>query len=93
MAFAADLGANRAGQLGQERGIGIVHDGVHRVQPQTIEVVFPQPVKGVLDEELADRAGMRAIEVDRLSPGRMMAIGEKALGIGVQVVSSGPKWL
>src|SRR5207302_672085 len=47
----------------------IVHDGVHRIQTQSIEMKLPNPVERVVNEEFAYKLAARAIEVDPGSPG------------------------
>src|SRR5579864_2418852 len=46
----------------------VVDDRVDGVQPQSIEVVLGQPVKGILNEEGANRLRHLAVEVDRWPP-------------------------
>src|SRR4051794_1613704 len=46
----------------------VVVDGLGGVEPQAVDVELVHPVPGVGDEELADRARLRAVEVERLAP-------------------------
>jgi len=86
-----DSGPHALGELGQKRPRRIVGDLVDRVQPQTVETVFVQPIAGILHEELADVRVANTVEVDPRSPRRLVPIGEKRLGVGAQVVPLGPE--
>ena len=46
------------------------------VEAQAVEVELVDPVAGVRDEELAHRPGVRAVEVERLAPLVLVAVGE-----------------
>ena len=61
--------------LGEDvrRGSGVVVDVLRGVEPQAVEVELVDPVGGVGDEELADRPGVGAVEVDRLAPVGLVA--------------------
>ena len=68
--------AHPLGQLLQQMLRAVVEDGMHRVQPQAVEVELLDPVEGVVDDEFAHRAAVRPVEVDRRAPWRLVAIGE-----------------
>src|SRR5437016_14197302 len=44
------------------------------------------PITGIGNEELADRAGVRPVEIDRLAPLVFVALGEIAVGKPLQVI-------
>ena len=69
---------------------GIV-DGVHRIQPESIEVKFLEPVERVVNEEVAHRARVRTIEVDAGAPRRVMAVREELRCVEVQIIAFGPE--
>ena len=48
---------------------------------------FLQPVKDVVDEEVAHRAIIFAVKVDRRAPRRVMVRVEEVRGVGVQIVA------
>src|ERR1039458_3809685 len=64
-------------QFGEDVGFGIVNNGVYRVQTQPVEMIFGQPVLGILNEEIPDRAAFRAVEIDGVAPGSMVPRGEE----------------
>jgi hypothetical protein len=64
-------------------GAGIA-DLIDGVEAQTVEAILPQPVQGVLDDEIADRP--RGV-VDGAPPGGVDVGVEEARRIGVEVVS------
>ena len=53
-----------------------VEDRMHGVQAQAVEVVIAQPHLRVLDAKIAHRCRVSPVEVDRVAPGRAVAIGE-----------------
>ena len=69
----------------------VVLDGVHRVQSQTVEVIFFDPVKRVVDEVLAHRAGGFAVGVDRGAPRRLVPLGEDLRRDGVLIGAVRPE--
>ena len=60
---------------------------MHRVQSQSIEMIFSKPIEGVLNKEVAHRSALRAIEVDAVSPGSSVAVGEKLGSVSVKIIS------
>ena len=74
-ALAARLAHAPRDRRHQMFGRGVV-DLLGRVQAQAVEVEFVDPVGGVLDEQLARRAGVVAVEVQRRAPLVRVAIGE-----------------
>src|SRR5690606_9916104 len=83
-----DPGAHGGRELGQDVGIGIVEDRVDGVEAEPVDVELLEPVERVLDEEVADRAALRAVEVDPVAPGRAVAPGEE-LRVGAEIVPLG----
>src|SRR5712675_1675260 len=77
LAARLDCTANFFGEFGQKMGGGIVNDCVNRVQPESVEMIFRQPVEGVVDKKVADGSTLRAVEVDGVAPRRSMPIGKK----------------
>ena len=61
-----------------------------RIEPQRIDVEFPEPVEGVADEEAADLVAIRAVKVDGLAPRRAVAVGEVRAEVP-QTISFGPE--
>ncbi len=68
---------------------GIVVDVLRGVQPEPVQVKLVDPVAGVRDEELADRPGALAVEVDRRAPVRPVTGGEVSGSVLAQVVAVG----
>jgi hypothetical protein len=85
--------ADPGGQLGEDVAAALVVDGVGGVQAHPVEVVLVQPVEGVLDEEVAYRGALVAVEVHRLAPGGAVpprpvvrAEGAGVVAVGAEVV-------
>jgi hypothetical protein len=79
-------------ELLEEVHRGRVDDGVDGVEPQTIDVVVPQPVQRVVDDEPADLVALATVDVERLAPRRPVAVGEvgaelaEVVPLGAEVV-------
>ena len=56
------------GQFREDVGRGVVNDRVNRVQSKSVEVIFGQPVQGIVDEEVADDTAFGSIEIDAVCP-------------------------
>ena len=69
-------GAHPLGKLLQQVLRAVVEDGMHRVQPQAVEVELLDPVEGVVDHEFAHRAAVWPVEIDCRAPWRLVTIGE-----------------
>ena len=54
----------------------VVEDLLRGVESEAVEVELVDPVAGVGDEELADGPGVRAVEIDRVAPLALVAVGE-----------------
>ena len=91
VAFRSHRASNRLRQFGQYVGRGIVEDGMDGIEPQSIEMIFRQPVEGIVDEEVSHHPAVRPIKVDRLAPGCRMARGEKLRRVFAQVISLRPE--
>ena len=48
--------------------------GVHRVQAQSVDVVIAQPHQRVVDQEAPYFGGAGFFEIDRVTPGRGVAV-------------------
>src|ERR1043166_1299604 len=59
---------DRRGKLGQDVDRALIHDGVRGVETESVEVVFVDPVEGVLDHVAAHRPGAGPVEIDPGSP-------------------------
>ena len=53
--------------------IGVVHDSMHRVQSQSVEMIFRQPIQGIVNEEIAYHSAFRTIEINAISPRSFVA--------------------
>src|SRR5579863_7478401 len=65
------------GNLGKNVGDGFVNNCVYRIQAQTVEVILLQPIKRIVDKEVADDSTSAVIEVNRIAPGSSMTIGKE----------------
>src|SRR5579863_5733010 len=82
-----DRTSNSIRQLGENIGGRIVDDGVHGIQPQSVEMKFIQPIKSIVDEELAHGSALAPAEVDRVAPGSVVPAGEELRCIHAQIIS------
>ena len=69
--------------------LAVILDRVRRVQAEAIEAKNFDPVLGVLDHEVTNRPRACAVEIDRVAPGRAVAIGEEVRSVGAEVI---PLW-
>jgi hypothetical protein len=60
---------NGLGDLGKDIGIRIVEDGMDRIEPQAVEVIFLKPIERIMDKEIPHHTAARPIEVDRTPQG------------------------
>ena len=58
------------------------------VQAKRVNVVFGKPVQSVVDDEAANAVASGPVKIDRLSPGRVVGIGEAGGELG-KIVSFG----
>ena len=71
------MGRKRDGllrELREEVMIGIVDQCMHRVESQSVDVVVLEPVPRVVQEESAYGFAVRAVEVHRVAPRRLVPI-------------------
>ena len=86
VSFAARAGAHCGGELFEEvRGARVLHR-MHRIQAQAVEVELLEPVERVVDEEVAHRARMLSVEVERRAPGRMPRLVEELRRVLAEVI-------
>ena len=91
MALAARPAAHRVRDLVHDVQARCIDDRMHRVEPQTVEVVLGQPEQRVVHKEVAHRAARRTVEIDRRAPRCVPVLAEERLGIEMQVVAVGPE--
>ncbi len=63
-------------QLLQKGFGGKIVDGMHRIEPQGIDMIVPEPVQSVLQEVAPYLVAVRSVKVDRLAPGGAIVVGE-----------------
>ena len=51
---------------------------VDGVKPQPVEMVFLEPIEGVVDKKIAHRPAARRPQIDRRTPRRLMALGKES---------------
>ena len=76
-------------QLAPERHGRGVDDAVDRVEPEGVDVVLVEPVHRVAAEEAAHLVASRPVDVDRLTPRRVVAAAH-VRGEPLEVVALGP---
>src|SRR6185437_10829267 len=84
-----EMRAHTLGELDQDMARAFVDDGMHGVEAQPIEMEFLKPVECVFDIEIADRPCLGTIEVDRGTPGRVMAIGDEIRRVEMEIIALG----
>ena len=57
-------------------------DAVDGIQAKGVDVIFGEPVQGIVDDPAADAVALRPVKVDGLAPGRVMGIGEAGRELG-----------
>jgi hypothetical protein len=67
-------------------------DGMHRIQPQAVELIVIEPHQRIVDHEAAHLVAVRAVVVDRRAPPGLVAIREVGSELA-DVVAVGAKWL
>src|SRR5580692_10178224 len=87
VALTAKAIANGFSEFGQDTGLGIIDDGMNGIEAEGVKVIFIEPVKRVVNEEIADRAAVGSVEVDGVAPRRVMTVGEELWCVLVQVIA------
>src|SRR5437588_5920322 len=87
--ISAKLCAYRFRQLRKYVRLRFIHDGVHGVQTQTIEVIFLKPVKRIVNKEITDDATSGTVKIDSIAPGGVRSGGKKLRSVSAQVVPFG----
>src|SRR5580698_7740232 len=75
------------GQFREDVRCGIVGDCVNRVQPQSVEMIFGEPIKRIVDEKIPHDSTLVAIEVDPISPRSMMAVRKKLWSVRIKIIT------
>src|SRR5262245_12566467 len=55
---------------------------MHGIEAQRIEVKFAEPITGILEKKIAHIVARRAVEIERRSPRRAIAVGEIGSEVG-----------
>src|SRR5271156_2206589 len=78
---------NRIGQLRKNIWGGVVGNFMNRVQTQSIEMIFGQPVECIVDKKISDCPAFRSVEIDAVAPGSTMTIGKELRRVQPQIIS------
>src|SRR5262249_34063684 len=65
-------------ELKQKRLRRVIEDCVHRVDAERIDMAFANPIERVLDKIISHLVAVRAVEVQRRAPWRLVTLGEIA---------------
>ena len=84
----AQLAANPFGEFRQQMARAVVDDRMDGIQPQAVEMELLEPIKRVVDHELADVSRIRAVVVDGSTPWRLVPLGEQRR-VAAEVVALG----
>ena len=76
---------------GEDMIVRVIHDGVNRVEPQTIKVEFVDPITGVGSEEFANRGVVLAVKIDAVAPISVVPCRLIARRKLAQIVTAGAK--
>src|SRR5882757_5566355 len=68
VAVGAEAGAYCCREFGENVRGRVVEYCVHRVEAQSVKMVFFQPIERIMNEIIADGTTVRAVEIDGLSP-------------------------
>lgn len=80
------------GDTGQDVHVACVLNGMHGVQPETIQVILHHPIQGVVNEEVAHPFAVWSIESDCSAPRGVSGMVEELVpGVGVEVISFRPE--
>ena len=60
---------------------------MNRVESQAIEMIFGEPIEGIMNEEIPDGSTLGAIEVDSVAPRSVMTIGKELRRVRIKVVT------
>src|ERR1035438_5407971 len=69
----------------------IVDNGVYRVEPQPIKMVFLKPVQRVMNEKITHCATTVAIKINCRSPRCLMARAKELRGISMKIIAIRPE--
>src|SRR5215469_5676508 len=84
-----NLMANRLRDFGQDVGFRCVRYSIDGIEAQSVQMILAQPIKRILNKELAHHFASRTIEINRLAPWRVMMIREELRSVEPQVI---PFW-
>src|ERR1700683_81673 len=82
-----DRTSHYIGDFSEDVGRGVVNNGMNRVQSDSVEMIFGQPMHRVMNEEVADSAALGSIEIDCVAPWSLVPAGKKLRRIRVQIIS------
>src|SRR4051812_4239605 len=74
-------------QFNENVGPRVIGDRVYGVKTQAVEVILLQPIKGVVDDELANHPAARTFIVDAITPGSAVAVSKEIRRVRPNVIS------
>src|ERR1700677_4355520 len=87
MTIGLDRISNCIGQFFEDVRRGVIDNRMNCIQAQSVEVILGQPIKRVLNKEIAHDATGRTIEIDPVSTRRAVPVGEELWRVGPQIIS------
>src|ERR1700683_845547 len=69
--------------------LGVINNGVNCIESKSVEVIFGQPVHGVMNEEVADGSAVKSIEIDGVPPGSLVSISKELRRVGIEIIFFG----
>ena len=74
MTFAPGSAPHGGRQLGYDVGLAIVGNRMHRIDPQSIEMIIAQPHERVVAEEAAHFVAATFVEINGVAPRRCISM-------------------
>src|SRR5580698_5152389 len=81
------FGAQSVGEFVENVFRALVVDRVDSIETQSVEMKRLDPILSGADDEFTDRSRVLAVEVDRVTPRRLVPLGKKGRRVDRQIVS------
>ena len=68
-----------------------IDNALRGIETKAVEMEFLNPVAAIGNEKLAHGIGVRSVEIERIAPVVLMAVGKVVIGKNAQVIAFGPE--
>src|SRR5256885_886306 len=75
------------GQLSEYVWLRFIHDRVHGIKTQAVEVIFLEPVKRIVDKEISNGAASGTVKINGIAPRCALARGKKLRSVSAKVIA------